>query len=132
MEELRDRYKGYWGYKDWDENFNTPLEKAVEHFYTVIIPIASEIPLPEDIEDLYVDQAMVREVWNLKTPRNFFAAYTQYGIRRIDSYFCDRIRNLKSYEEALEVEEQLIYCPHLHIKIKENLAENLSNIMKGF
>lgn len=55
-----------------------------------------ELPLmPADIDDLYVDQAMVNG-------SGFFAAYTPWGVKQIDSLFCRRIQNLIKTPEDIE------------------------------
>lgn len=60
-----------------------------------------ELPLwPADPDALYIDQAMVNSNMG---ERNFFAAYTQWGIKQIDSEFCRRIQNLaKDPEQIIE------------------------------
>jgi hypothetical protein len=84
--------------------------------------------IPKDIDSLYVDQAMVRKTY---LDRNFFAAYTPWGIRQLDSRFCRRIMALKSKAEAKVIRKQIKDCAHLHDVIKDNLFLNLRNYAKS-
>jgi hypothetical protein len=124
-------YEGRWCYRDWDKGYDIPLEKMREDFYLRLMVIAIDVELPKDIDDMYWDQALVNQKWDTGEHRRyFFAGYTPYGIRGIDSYFCNIIKGLKTLEEAYKIEEQLIYCPHLHLKIKENLSQNLNRMIE--
>jgi hypothetical protein len=117
--------------------------------------IQMSLPLmPPNIDDLWVDQSIT----NVDVAdRNFFAAYTPYGIKMIDSRFGWRIRKLlKTDDESIKEvkrmshlsewgkEEYLEYIGespenirndilsniHLHACIKKNLIENLDNYLR--
>lgn len=98
------------------------IVRAREIFYTKLMPIAQGMYFDHD--SMYRDYA---QEYSTYADRSFFASYTPFGIQKIDSYFCYRILTLESKEEALILEEEIIGCHHLHIKIRENLIGNLFN-----
>lgn len=108
---------------------------VAEDFYTRVIPLATkngDLKRELDTSVLYRDQSRISEKYFIGQIRSVFASYTSIGVRRIDSYFYYRIRYMSSFEEGMEIENQIILCPHLHIKIKENLIDNLKSSMNRF
>lgn len=119
-------YYGRWKGDEYD------TDHVAEDFYTRIMPLAEsrgDLKLPKDIDSLYYDQKFTKTY--LGMGREMSAGYTPYGIRRIDSYFCDRAQNLTSYEEFIELEKTLILCPHLHMCIKDNILQNMYSMAEA-
>jgi len=95
--------------------------------------------MPESIEDLYVDQAMVNDVYG---DRGIFSAYTPYGIRQLDSGYCRRIIDIQDGQEEarkriLEKKESNIkeasmgFYYHKEVRlmgIEERAEEELSHV----
>ena len=93
--------------------------------------------MPENIDDLYVDQAMSYGGY-------FFSAYTPYGIKQIDSDFCHRIQNIgtdntytsrreeREYtkEDPEKLRNDILDNQHLHPCIIENLLQNLDRVLE--
>ena len=102
------------------------LDEAVDLFYTELLPRAFDMAI--NIDEMYRDYAIH---YSRFLNRTMMAGYTPWGIKQIDSYFCRRIRQLESLTEARVLEEEIIGCHHLHIKIRENLMANLFNNMEN-
>jgi hypothetical protein len=79
------------------------------------------------VQDLYVDQAMIRTRCE---DRHIFAAYTPHGIHGIDSYFIRRIRS--GYGSRSVLKREIETCPHLHQTIKGNLLDNLCRLWQHY
>lgn len=62
-----------------------------------------------------------------------FSAYTQYGVKQIDSNFCHQIQILGNSECLFtfdELKECILRQPNLHPIIRNNLYNNLMNYVK--
>ena len=73
-----------------------------------------------DMDRIYTDQAMINDRYG---DRNFFAAYTPFGIKQLDHAFSKRIQNLD--EDPKKLAREISKCVHLHPVIKRNLRANL-------
>jgi hypothetical protein len=101
------------------------------------------------VSEIYRDQAVRCDRF---LDRQMVAAYTPWGIKKLDTRFCNRIRAFGRGEEYVEyawsyghghgkppekevehtfkdtlrsLEKDIKECPHLHDIIKQNLLENL-------
>lgn len=77
-----------------------------------------ELPLmPANVDELYIDQAMVSNNFG---NRGVFAAYTPYGVKRIDSDFCTRIQDIQNGpDEAVE-------------RIQRDFGRELEEVSRGY
>lgn len=111
------------GYK-WKYGPDTDILR--EKFLFEIFPLA-EYKGDLDVRRIsYMDQSFFSDYF-VFYDRAMASGYTEHGVHRIDSYFCNRIRNMTTMEEADEIERMIYLCPNLHICIKHNLIFNLFN-----
>lgn len=80
-----------------------------------------------NFDEICVDQAVRRSTC---LDREFVSAYTPWGIRQMDTNYCNLIGNMPSKEYADKLEKEIINNPHLHDIIKENLLSNLEMCRK--
>lgn len=95
--------------------------------------------MPADVDELYIDQAMVSNNFG---NRGVFAAYTPYGIKQIDSGFIRRIQDIqRGPEQAVEriknemnseleeASKHTYYCKEARLNgIRERAEEELSHV----
>jgi hypothetical protein len=116
----------------WKPGRDQNHQAMVENFYLTVIPMALAMEKPNE-DALYVDCSPYFATWHMpKGSRTISAIYTQRGIRRIYFYFVGKIIGMKTEDDFLEIESELIYCPHLHIKLKQELIDWLSSKYEYF
>lgn len=81
----------------------------------------------KEIDSYYRDQSI--QVTDMGT-KMLTAAYTWYGLKRMDSMYCNKILNMPNKKYADKLRKEIQENPHLHEKIKENLLYNLKNMRK--
>jgi len=79
---------------------------------------------------VYRDQEPAIYAIGMGSPFHGFAAYTVYGIKKIDTGFAERIMGCHTESEAMEIEHEIQENPNLHQEIKGNLLLNLSARMR--
>lgn len=87
----------------------------------------SKISTAKEVQSWYIDQAPLSDSYK---GGNFYTTLPSFGVRQIDSDFCNKIIGLKNRETGILLKRAIKSNIHLHEKIKENLLLNLKNKMK--
>jgi len=119
----------YDNYNRWNDK-DLSLSDIRKDFKERIFPLAEkngDLVYPKSIDDLYIDQAGM-QTYSFNSG-NISSCFTPYGIKNIDAYFTNRIRNIDSQDDAYSVEKEIYLCPHLHILIKKDLLNNVRTML---
>jgi hypothetical protein len=117
--------------KDWHDEYMYDCDQRKRNMKlkTKLKPMKHYIGLDINMKEIYRDQSA--EFFRYAGV-SFFNSFLPYGIKKIDSWFCHRIREYGEEDARFdytkkELEDMILTNPHLHEYIKANLVSNLQN-----